>query len=57
MIGQNPSVSKPNRVTCRHPLVFLYEFEVYFMYSSETIGSFVEVLNFNRVFLKLNWFI
>ena len=35
---------------------FWYEFEVYSIYSSKKIGSFVEVLNFNRVFIKLNLF-
>ena len=27
------------------------------MYSSKMMGNFREVLNFNRLFLKVNWFI
>ena len=31
--------------------------EVYSQNSSKTMGNFPEVLNFNSLFLKLNWFI
>ena len=33
------------------------EFGVYFKISSTTVGNFPAVLNFNRLFLKFNWFI
>ena len=44
-------------VTFWHPSVFLYEIGVYSIDSSQIIGDFPAVLNFNRLFLKLNRFI
>jgi hypothetical protein len=38
-------------VTCWHPYVFLYWFEVYFTNSYSVIGNPHEALNFNRYFL------
>ena len=37
--------------------LFLKKIEVYLTYSSKMIGNFPEVLNFNQLFLVLNWFI
>lgn len=37
-------------------LLFLVEFEVYSIHPSKTIGAFLEILNLNRSFLKLNRF-
>ena len=48
VIGQNPSVSKSNRL---HLLVLLYHFEVYSTYSSKTIGYFPEVSEVQLVHL------
>ena len=57
-VGQFPSDSKSNRlVTCSHLPVLLNSFEVNFIDSSKMIGNSLEVLNFNRLFLKLNRFI
>ena len=48
------SVCKSNRL---HPPVFIDEIGVYSTDSSKMIGNFPAVLNFNRLFLKLNQFI
>ena len=37
--------------------IFFINFEVHSINSSETIGNFPKALNFNRLFLELNWFI
>ena len=44
-------------MTCWYLLVLLYSFEVYFIDYFKRIDKFTEVLNFNRLFFKLNWFI
>ena len=44
-------------VTCWHPPVFLHQIGVYSIYSSKMMGNFPAVLNFYRLFLKLNRFI
>ena len=44
-------------IICWHPSVFRYSFGAYSINSSKTIGNSPEVSNFNRWFLKLNWFI
>ena len=44
-------------VTCWHPPVFLYWIGIYSINPSKTIGNSPAVLNFNRLFLKLNPFI
>ena len=44
-------------VTCCDLSVFLHWFEVHSIDSSKMISKFHEVLNFNHLFLKLNWFI
>ena len=44
-------------VTCWHLSVFLYWIGVYSINSSKMISKFLEVLNFNRLILKLNLFI
>ena len=49
--------SQVQPVACRHPLVFLYYIGVYSIYSSKMIRNFLAVLNFNRLFFKLNRFI
>ena len=54
-MGQDPSVSKSKWL-----LIFrfsLNQFETYSANCSKTIGGFHEVLNFNRLFLKVNRFI
>ena len=60
MLGDNQS-KKPSvpslSVTCCDLSVFLYYFGLCFMDSSEIIGKFPEVLNFNRVFLRVCRFI
>ncbi len=40
-----------------HPTVFHYQVGLYFINSSNMSGNFPAVLNFNRLFLKLNQFI
>ena len=55
--GDALSDSKSNRVTCTHVPVLLYSFEVYPIDSSKSVGDCPEVLNLNRLFLKLNRFI
>ena len=45
-------------VTCWHPPIFLYWIGVYStINSSKIIGNFHALLNFNRLYLKLNQFI
>ena len=58
IIGWNPRFCKSNRLYV-HILQFsfLKKIGVYSINSSKTIGNFPEVLNFNRLFLKLNRFI
>ena len=57
-VGQATSDFKSNRL---HVDIFrfwcFHSFEVYSIDSSKTIDEFPEVLNFNRLFLKLNRFI
>jgi hypothetical protein len=54
----NPSVSKSNWL---HVVIFqcsfFYKFEVYSIDFSKVIGIFLEVLNFDKLFLKINRFI
>ena len=53
IISQNPSISKSNRL---HVLFFGYFFiNLKYTHSSETTANTSEVLNFNQLFLKLNW--
>ena len=58
IVGQDPSDSKSNRL---HVDIFRFCFHSFEVYSSidssKTIGNSPEVSNFNRLFLKLNWFI
>ena len=56
IISHDPRVSKSNRL---HFVNFclLSEWEVYSIDSSVMVGKFPEVLNFNWLYLKLNWFI
>ena len=58
-VGRDPCDSKSNRL---HVDIFqfwcIHSFEVYSIIdSSKMIGKYSEVLNFNRLFLKLNGFI
>ena len=63
VLSQNPGVSKSNQLhvdstgymSAKKTSVLFIKLE-YIMYSSNTIGNFTEALNFNRLFLKLNWF-
>ena len=55
--GRDPSVCKSNRLHCSHPPVFLYKNGVCSINSSRMIGKFPAVLNFNRLFLRLDRFI
>ena len=57
IVGQDPSDCKGNRLHVHIFQVCLHSFEVYSIDSSEMIGKFPEVLNFNRLFLELNQFI
>ena len=57
IVGQGPSDSKSNWL---HVDIFqfcFHSFEVYSIDSFKKIGKFPEVLNFNRLCLKLNRFI
>jgi hypothetical protein len=55
-VGQAPSDSKPNRLHVDIFRICFYSFEVYsFIHSSKMVGNYPGVLNFNRLFLKLNW--
>ena len=57
IIGPNPSVSKSNQL---HVGIFSFFFIDlrHILYIPLTwLVIFFEVLNFNRLFLKLNWFI
>ena len=49
IIGQNPSVSKSNRIHVVAFWFFLYKFEVHFIGSSEPIDNFPEVLKHRLV--------
>ena len=51
IIGWNPSVLQVQLVPCWLPPIFLSEIGVYSINSSETIGKFPAVSNFNRLFL------
>ena len=57
IIGQDPSDSKSNR---HHVEIFRFLID-WFRYilqiSSKMMGNFPEVLNFNRLFLKVNRFV
>ena len=57
-VGQHPSDTKASQL---HVDIFqfwlFYSFEVYSTGSSKIMGRFFEVLNINRLFLKLNRFI
>lgn len=55
-IAQDPSISKSKML---HLDVVWYFFinSRYFVHSSRTIGGVPKVLNLNRLFVKLNWFI
>lgn len=44
-------------VICWHLSFFIYWFEEYFLNAFKMIGNFPEDLSFNRLFLKVNWFI
>ena len=57
IIGQNPSVSKSNRLLILIFGVFIYYIEVCSIDSHLMMGSFPEALNFNWLFFKLNRFI
>jgi type III secretory pathway component EscR len=57
IVGQDSSDSKSSRLHVDNLMVLLYSFEVHSMDSSITIGTYLEVSNFNRFFLKLNQFI
>jgi hypothetical protein len=54
IVGQDPSDSKSNGL---HVDIFWFSFYSFEVYSSRMIGILPGVLNFNRLFLKLNWFI
>ena len=51
------SVCKPSRMFDILRFSFLYKVGIYAINSSRMIGNFPAVLNFNRLFLKLNRFI
>ena len=53
-VGQDPSDSKSNRIHVDIFRICFHSCEVYSIDSSNVIGKFPEVLNFNRLFLKLN---
>ena len=55
--GQDPSVSKSNRLHVDIFRFFFINLRYILINSSKMIGKFPEVLNFNRLFLKLNRFI
>ena len=57
IIGQNPGVSKSNRLHVVIFQFFFYDTGAYSIDSSKMMGNFPEVLDFNRLFLKLNRFI
>ena len=57
IIGQDPSVSKSNQLHVDIFRFFFYLSQVYSIDSSRMMGNFPEVLNFNRLFLKLNRFV
>ena len=54
IIGQDPSVSKSNQLPVD---IFMFFLCLYCLYHFKMIGKFSEVLNFNQLFLKLNWFV
>jgi hypothetical protein len=57
IVGQDPCDSKSSPL---HVDIFrfsFHSFEAYSRDSSKMMGNFREVLNFNRLFLKLNRFI
>ena len=60
ILGHNrliSSVSKSNRLHTEIFLLLLKEIGVYSIDSSKMMGNFPEVLNFNQLNLKLDWFI
>ena len=56
IIGEDPSASKSTRLHVCDLLIFLYQFEVYSIDLSKMMGFFSKVLNWKRLFLKLNKF-
>jgi hypothetical protein len=56
IIGGDHSISKSNRSQVGIFRYIFMEFEVYFIDTSKTIGNYLEILNFNRLFPKLNRF-
>ena len=57
IVSEDPTDSKSNRLHVDIFRVCVHSCEVYFIDSSKIIGNSPEVSNFNRLFLKLNWFI
>ena len=53
IISQDPSVSNSNQLYV-DSVGFLYLFDVYSIVSSKLVGNFLEVLNFNQLFCKIN---
>ena len=58
IVGQNPNVSKSSRLE-----VIIFQFlnlliqGIFYICPAKLIGEFLEVVNFNQLFLKLNQFI
>jgi hypothetical protein len=48
IVGQDPSDSKIQPVTCSHLSVLLYSIEVFPIDSTKMIGNSLEVSNFNQ---------
>ena len=57
IVGKDPSDSKCNQLHVDIFRVCFHSFEVYSIDSPNITGNSPEVLNFNRLFLKLNRFI
>ena len=55
--GGDPSVSKSNRLHVDILRFFFIKLGYVFIDSSKMIGNFPAVLNFDWLFLKVNWFI
>ena len=56
MINQDPSVSNSNQLYV-DIVNFFNLFKVYSIDFFKMMGNFLEALNFNQLFLNLNWFI
>ena len=54
IIGQHPCVSNSNLL---HVDMFWYFFIIWGIDAFKVMGNFPDVLSFNRLFLKVNWFI